>query len=1131
MKTSALISKAFLVLSFVFLIVPAVSYAQKGFPFVAPFSFDESIESENFDIVQDNNQNILIANRKGILTFDSRVWDLLPLPYFPSVLTKSTADGTVYAGCRNGFGLLELDVTGKYIYRLLSDTIVTGEISDIRIAEDRVYFIARNRIFYTKVESGKLNQWEFPYENEISGSFVFKDDFYFMAYGKGLYKAENDTFRLVLADRLSTRSKLVFAVEAEEKKILVGTDNNKLFLFNGTEFSPISIDDAEYLNTSNITDGVYLGGFKIAIGSMMGGVLICDYKTGITSSILNYKTGLPDDEIFCLGTDTNQGLWLCHSFGISRIDNQLSVSNLTWYPGLSGNLTNIAYFNNQLYVGTSDGLYLLKEKREYKEKIVPERPAASTIITDFPEPIAEAGRIESSPTSKRSRKEQRKSGKESKIQTTSDVQAPAAQQAGFLEKIISSTINPVKSAESNSHKKDLSGIKKKVYALQTISHSYEKVPGLTGKCSEIVSLNDHLMVSTYNGLHSIRNNQVKTVLQNTFIGFLDPGPGDTLLFAGSGKSLFVLQLKENNWEIIHEFDALDYPVYSACMTSPTELWLGSDNSAHKLTIDSDFYTDLDETVTIPAKFSDKVILEIIDNQLYFFLSSGIFKMANNQIQAVKTFDKLFSLPEYHFSDRNTVWLRSEGYWDYISDSSTGKNLPEEYLNIFQSIEDIYLGNEGELYVIANNHEIFKILNDPKKTDSDGFTFFFTGLKDTDDHLFSLIKPKISHKNSSLRIDFSAPYYIAPGKTEFSYRIQGLVNDWTPWSTVSAIEYPLLPPGEYSIQAKARNIFGKESGMGNLDIVIKPPFHKTIVFYLLTISLIIAFFIFVLKFREQNLKKAKQVLEQKVSERTLEIEKQKNEISEQKKEITDSILYAKRIQTAVLPSTSMLNSVLSEHFVLFLPKDIVSGDFYWSAVKGDKIVILAADCTGHGVPGAFMSMLGISFLNEIVNAHNLDNASTVLDALRNHVKSTLNRSDNATQSRDGMDIALCIIDQKKMKLQFAGAYNPLYMLREGEITEFKGDKMPIGLYELDKEFTNNSINIKKDDCFYMFSDGFIDQFGGKNEKKYLTRQFKELLVQINPQPMTRQKEMLTTAFLDWKGCLQQVDDVLVIGIRI
>ncbi len=1133
MKISIFLYKAFASV-FILLALHVNLDAQKGYPYLSPFSFNESIENDNFDLIQDNNLNILIANRKGILTFDSRKWELLPLPYYPVTLAKSSFDGTIYVGCRNGFGILEQDITGQYTYLLLSDTVFTGEIFSIGLLPEKEFFLSRNRLYYSAQDDDPFKYWEFPYENNITGSFVYGDDFYFMVFNKGLFKVEGDSFKLVLNDRFSTRTELKFSLTIDSKNMLIGNSDNELFLFNGTSFTPVMINDSEYLTASIITDGAYLGGNKIAVGTLMGGIIIADYKTGETSSILNYKTGLPDDEVYCLGTDINKGLWLCHSFGVSRIDNNLKVANLTWYPGLSGNLTNAAWYREQLYIGTSDGIYELKEKREYREKTVDVKPVVlsqrTTISPEITQPESIPIKTEPVVIENLSKKEQRKKRRADKEVLTPETNAPIIQQATILDKIISSVDNATRIFVRKPEDESFSANKKKVYALQSISHSYEKISGISGKCTEITAFFDHLLVSTNNGLYDIYNRQVVAVLPNTYVNFINPGPGD-LLFAGAGKSVFILKLIGSRWEVLREFDTLEYPVYSACMTSPTELWLGSDNSAHKIILDSGYYSESDETLPITTKFSDKVILKTIDKQLYFFLASGIYRMENNEIKQVKSFDNLKTLPEYYFSDNNVVWYRSDGKWSQLSDNSTDVSLSEVYLGIFESVQDIFVSKEGNLWVIANNKEIFKIQKETEKMPTNEFSVFFSALKGTDDKPFSLDSPKISYKNSSLRIEFSAPYYLAPEKTEFTYKIDGLNKTWSPWSTISTIEYPILPPGKYTIHAKAKNIFGQESVVNQLNIVIKPPFWRTTVFYLFVIILVFALFSFFVKFREQKLQKDKLVLEQKVKERTIEIEYQKNEISEQKKEITDSILYAKRIQSAVLPSTKLLSSVLSEHFVLFLPKDIVSGDFYWSTVKGDKIVILAADCTGHGVPGAFMSMLGISFLNEIVSTHKLDNAGTLLDELRDHVKATLAKSGDEVQARDGMDIALCIIDQKQMKLQFAGAYNPMYQVREKELIEFKGDKMPIGWYDLDTGFTNNVINIKKGDCFYIFSDGFIDQFGGKFEKKFLSKQFKDLILHNNSQTMNNQKEVLVKAFENWKGKLQQIDDVLVIGFRI
>jgi serine phosphatase RsbU (regulator of sigma subunit) len=263
-----------------------------------------------------------------------------------------------------------------------------------------------------------------------------------------------------------------------------------------------------------------------------------------------------------------------------------------------------------------------------------------------------------------------------------------------------------------------------------------------------------------------------------------------------------------------------------------------------------------------------------------------------------------------------------------------------------------------------------------------------------------------------------------------------------------------------------------------------------------------------------------------------LEIQKAEIEKQKEEITDSIKYAKRIQTAILPSNQLAQEILTEHFILFRPRDIVSGDYYWMNKVGNKVIIAAADCTGHGVPGAFMSMLGVSFLNEIVNKNNTWQAHLILNDLRREVKRTLGQTGKEGEAKDGMDIALCVIDFEEMKLQYAGAYNPLYLFRAGELIEIKADKMPIGIYVKEKEsFTNNELDLQKGDTFYIFSDGYADQFGGPTGGKFKSKPFKELLGKIQDKNMADQREILNKNIDDWRGDIDQVDDIIVLGIRV
>lgn len=274
------------------------------------------------------------------------------------------------------------------------------------------------------------------------------------------------------------------------------------------------------------------------------------------------------------------------------------------------------------------------------------------------------------------------------------------------------------------------------------------------------------------------------------------------------------------------------------------------------------------------------------------------------------------------------------------------------------------------------------------------------------------------------------------------------------------------------------------------------------------------------------------LEDKVRERTAEVVKQKEIIEEKNKNITDSIIYAKRIQDATLPAKELVRNYLHDSFVLFKPKDIVSGDFYWIERVEETILFAVVDCTGHGVPGAFLSLIGHNSLNQIVNELKIYQPNKILEELNRIVSKTLHNSTEGTINiKDGMDMAICSLNLSTNLLQFAGAFNPLYLVRDGNMEEIKGDKFPIGAgFTLNPEFTNNVIQLKEGDCIYLFSDGYADQFGGPKGKKFKYSRFKEILVEINDKDMSEQHDILNNMIEEWQGDLEQIDDVCVIGIR-
>lgn len=284
----------------------------------------------------------------------------------------------------------------------------------------------------------------------------------------------------------------------------------------------------------------------------------------------------------------------------------------------------------------------------------------------------------------------------------------------------------------------------------------------------------------------------------------------------------------------------------------------------------------------------------------------------------------------------------------------------------------------------------------------------------------------------------------------------------------------------------------------------------------------------IKDKTEGLQRANEILREKLKERR----RFGYDVLLKNIEITDSIVYAKQIQQVILPPLEQLNESFTELFVFFQPRDIVSGDFYWHTKVGDKDLIAAVDCTGHGVPGALISILGFNALNQAVMQEGLTQPSDILSHINKNLSMVFDKGQTSTV-RDGMDISLCMIDREKMQLQFAGAFNPIYMIRKGAFRKIKGNRFPIGRYDMERGngFDNHVMDIKDGDAFYIFSDGYMDQFGGDDGKKFKQARFINTLLNNHDLPMEAQGDILERLFVEWKGDSYQVDDVLVIGFRV
>ncbi|HLO58046.1 MAG TPA: SpoIIE family protein phosphatase [Bacteroidales bacterium] len=395
---------------------------------------------------------------------------------------------------------------------------------------------------------------------------------------------------------------------------------------------------------------------------------------------------------------------------------------------------------------------------------------------------------------------------------------------------------------------------------------------------------------------------------------------------------------------------------------------------------------------------------------------------------------------------------------------------------------------------------------------------------------------LPYKLYRMRIEFIGLNYSDPQGVRYQYKLDGYDLEWSDVTSQSFVSYPRIEDGDYTFYVRSYNGAGLSQAIPvTIHIRVLPPLWKTWWFILLVIAFLVAVVYLIIKYRERKQKQLQEYLETELTARTKEVVEQKEEIEIKNRDITDSINYAKRIQTSMLPPVKRLQQHFSGSFVFYSPRDIVSGDFYWfDKVNDNKFVIVCADSTGHGVPGAFMSMIGSTLIKDICNRESGNSPSKVLQVLDCELRNTLNQNlDDGTKPGDGMDIIVCEIDLKTHYVRFASAMRPMIIYKDGEEIFVKGSRNSVGGHydKTDNLFEDEGLQLSKGDLIYMFSDGYSDQFGGPMGKKFKMVRLKNLLQDIHTKSMDDQCVHVKNTFNLWKENFDQVDDVLFMGIKI
>lgn len=583
-----------------------------------------------------------------------------------------------------------------------------------------------------------------------------------------------------------------------------------------------------------------------------------------------------------------------------------------------------------------------------------------------------------------------------------------------------------------------------------------------------------------------------------------------------------------------------------------DFWFGTDDGLFKYDgVNVKHFTEKDG-------FTQKRVNNIItdkNNDLWFATESGIFKYSNNQFVNLSTKQGLTSneINSIVIDNNGTIWTGLSNGIDKISFQNGTYKIKhfgpadgfmglECILNslIINKAGQLMIGTSKGLMVYQSEFDKENTLEPLTKLKSIDLFFQPTNWKMYSDSVNDNNIPynlELPYDKNYLTFYFIGVSHTTPEKVNYKYILKGVDKDWRVSNKTDA-SYSNIPPGNYEFIVLANN----GEGVWNKNplvfkFTIAPPFWRTWWFYSILIVIALIGIYSYIKIRTANKKILKQ--NEIIEEKNGALQFANNQIAEKNQNITDSINYAKRIQQSFLTSEKVINNILKEHFILFKPRDIVSGDFYLAFDLPDRTIIVCADCTGHGIPGAFMSLIGVSILNEISRSQTVMQTSKILEELRNKIIEALNPDKSETGGKDGMDVSLISIFKEttngEVKINFSGANNSMFLVSDNSgtitMTEFKGDKQPVGYHSNIKPFTQQEIIARIGDTIYLFTDGFADQFGGSKGKKFMSKQLKQQITSIYHLPMQQQKIYLDDIFKKWHGNLEQVDDVTVIGVKL
>ncbi|TAL62410.1 MAG: hypothetical protein EPN88_13300, partial [Bacteroidetes bacterium] len=1014
---------------------------------------------------------------------------------------------------------LQPDAKGKTEYISLASRL--DSISEIRliysivVQNKKVLFLSAKFIYIydiindslTKINLLKFNLIDALRMVKINDKIIIADNV------GGLFELTDTIISPLPGGDFFRKKNCLALLQYDESKILIGTFYDGLYLYDYktgvVKNNFISDKINEKLKKVSVYAGAKLKDDLFAVGTTTEEGILVFNKTGVmVQQIKKENSALEDNTIYSMYCDykNNSELWISTYGVISKAYFNIPLSEFTEKQGIESGVNEICEFQGNSYISSDAGVlksYVNDQNYVEYKKV----PGINTQV--FPLEVINS--------------------------PTGDI-------------LLAGSLNGLIQISKNDRVINVESICTGLSAKQITKLNVKKIlqSSIDRKIVYFGLDAGGLVILKYDGARWYFINGIKN-LSGIISGIVEKKEGGLWFLTDDPSSLYSLNVTPDDTVLVKygpdkgipdlDMNSIHYLNNELYITSASGI-LKYDKSADKFVIDNSLtggYSDL--------KYSHNLFLDD-EGDLWF---SGIdntriemlFRKNNTSIVGYTGVLRLLPnvpLMDIRFSEGKIYLLKSKTV--YIVDKA---NLQTDSTRVNTSFVKIVAGSDS----VVMNGTFFKKDSEKRRipllTASTGIT------------------PEFGYKMNKMLFEWTTSDFTEELLTEYSCKLDGLDEEWSKWEGISygntmeaqysKKEYSNLPYGHYTFRVRTRTLTGLTGNELSYEFAILKPWYATLVAYF-GFALVAFLIIFtIIKAYTQKLKNENIRLEGIVVERTAVVVKQKEELE-------SSIHYASRIQMALLPSDAILKEHLKNSFVLFKPRDIVSGDFYWITKKGERLYIVAADCTGHGVPGAFMSLLGMSFLDEIIDKELAPRADQVLHELRLHVTESLKQVGGDDEAKDGMDMALLVIDFTSQRIEYSGAYNPCFRVRkltDGEIKSYQEDsvempdgtmsngkylletiyasKMPIGISSrMNEEFVFNDWALERGISYYMFSDGYIDQFGGPDSRKFMKKNFKKLILSIQDYPMDKQKELLGNNLMEWKGNSPQIDDILVMGIR-